>query len=264
MTSIKDKQLQAYKKTEEFLSNQNKNNPNLTGPIWDLINDNNEQRIISENESKQYSENWSQELVGKLQRTLVNYQLYQLKIGNPPPVFFMIKEILTVLLQLIPNEKDISLLDIGCTSGYYNEIINFFYPNTFKYSGCDYNKASVELAKEYYPTTEFKVEDITKLNYRDQEWKITFMSGVIEHVPDYKHGLSELCRVTGKYIVLHRIWLTPNQTSCKKGTQYFVPVIRNMYNENEFISILKNNKFKQIYKSSTYDGNCNSYIFSRY
>jgi SAM-dependent methyltransferase len=264
MTSIIDKQLQAYKKTEEFLSNQNKNNPNLTGPIWNLINDNNEQKFISENESKQYSENWSQELVGKLQRILVNYQLYHLKIGNPPPVFFMIKEILNILLQLMPNEKNISLLDIGCTSGYYNEIIDFFYPNIFKYSGCDYNKTSVELAKKYYPTIEFKVEDITKLNYKDEELKVTFMSGVIEHVPDYKQGLSELCRVTEKYIVLHRIWLTSNPTSCKKGTQYFVPIIRNMYNENEFISILKNNNFKQIYKSKTYDGNCNSYIFSRY
>lgn len=252
---IKDKQLTALEKAKSFIKSQNIDNPNLTGQIWTILNDNNKQEQISSVESTEFSENWSQELVGKLQRVLVNYQLHQMKLNNPPIVFSMIKDVFNKV------EKDLSVLDIGCTSGYYYEILDYYYPNKFKYIGCDYNIESINLAKQYYPNIDFKTEDITKLNFADKSFDITFLSGVIEHVPNYNKGLDELCRITKKYIILHRLWLSDNETICRKGTQYFVPVIRNHYNKNEFIDKLYKNNFMVLWESNVYDGNCKTYLF---
>ena len=63
------------------------------------------------------------------------------------------------------------------------------------------------------------------------------MSGVIEHVPDFKSAINELSRVSNKYIILHRIMLTDNDTFCTKGTQYFVDVIRYTYNKEQFLPL---------------------------
>ena len=45
-----------------------------------------------------------------------------MKLGNPPKLFEVIKEVFNEI-----NNKNIeyNLLDVGCTSGYYFEIINF-------------------------------------------------------------------------------------------------------------------------------------------
>lgn len=255
---IIEKQKKALIKTREFLKNVNINDKNLTFRIWKLLNDNNEENNISNEEALKLKENWSKDLIGELQRELVNYQLHQMKLGNPPKLFSVIKEVFNKI-----NEKNNTILDIGCTSGYYYEIINFFFPNKFKYSGCDYNPESVKLANKYYPEINFFVDDLTNLSSNNNQYDITFLSGVIEHVPEYIKGLNELCRVTKKYIVLHRIWLQNKKTSCSKGTQFFVPVIRNHYNKQEFFNILKKNSFTLIWESNTYDVNCKTYLLKR-
>lgn len=243
-----------------FIKNVNLDNPNLTDRIWSLLNDRNIQINISQNEAKTLKENWSKDKIGELQRVLVDYQLHQMKLGSGPKLFKIIWDVFNVIEN---KESGYKLLDVGCTSGYFSEVIDYFFPNVFNYNGCDYNSSSVELAKKYYPSKNFFVNDLTNLTINDKEYDITFLSGVIEHVPEYKKGVSELCRVTKKYIVLHRIWLQDGPTTCKKGTQFFVPVIRNYYNKKEFFDILETGSFIKIWESETYDTNCKSYVLKR-
>lgn len=254
---MKNKQLLALEKSKLFFDKNNLNNENLTLQIWDIINDENIQTNINDVEANELSENWSDELVGELQRQLVNYQLHLMKIGKTPEVFLSIKD----LMDKIP-EDGLNLLDIGCTTGYYYEVFNNFNPEKFNYKGCDYNIESIKIAKRYYSNIDFSIEDLTKLSFEDKSYDISFLSGVIEHVPDYKTGLNELCRITDKYIILHRINLTQNKTFCKQGTQYFVPVIRYTYNIKEFFDILKSNGFEVIWENHTVN-NGKSYILKR-
>ena len=258
--SIKKLQQQALKKMKSFYAQVPLDHPeDLTGYIWQIINSANELVKIDDQTASEYAENWSDDLVGELQRTLVNYQLHNLKSGNPAPVFKMIE----TALQNI-EEKGLSLLDIGCTSGYYYEVINHYHLGKFDYTGCDYNESSVNLAKQYYPNVNFSVEDITKLSYEDKQFDVSFLSGVIEHVPNHIDGLNELCRITDKYIVLHRIFLTEEETLCTKGTQYFVPVIRYTHNKDEFFKILSDNGFSIKWENEGFfDTNCKTYILER-
>jgi len=256
---IIEKQKEALINTRNFIKGHNLKNP-LTGKIWKLLNDENSQSKISDEDSLKLKDNWSKDLIGELQRELVNYQLYQMKLGNPPKLFEVIKEVFNEI-----NNKNIvyNLLDVGCTSGYYFEIINFYFPNIFKYNGCDYNPESIKLAKKYYPNINFFVDDLTNLSTDSNEYDITFLSGVIEHVPEYTKGLNELCRITKKYIVLHRIWLQDGPTTSTKGTQFFVPVIRNHYNKKTFFDILEKQSFVPVWSSNIYDGNCKTYLLKK-
>jgi len=259
-SNIRMYQQKALDNAQNFVKTQNLNNPNLTGPIWKLLNDDNIQTRIDEKTALKEKDNWSKDLIGELQRVLVNYQLYQMKLGNAPSLFKIIKDVFNAIDD---KKQGYKLLDIGCTSGYYSEIINFYFPNIFDYNGCDYNPTSVELAKQYYPNRNFFVDDLTNLSSKDNAYDITFLSGVIEHVPEYTKGLNELCRITKKYIVLHRIWLQDGPTTCSKGTQFFVPVIRYHYNKQDFFDIFKKQSFIPIWVSKTYDGNCKSYLLKK-
>ena len=247
-------QKRAIQNAELFFKNNSLNKPNLTGKIWNIISGSNDQRIITKDDSFDFEENWSCDLIGKLQRYLVNYQLHQMRRNNPPQVFVKIKETFNKI------EKGLTVLDIGCTTGYYFEVLNHYFPNQFSYEGCDYNKHSIDLAKHYYPDVNFFFGDLTNLeNIKDNAYDITFLSGVIEHIPKYEQAIKELCRITKKYIILHRIWLTEKETKCRKGMQYYVPVIRNEYNKKSFFNYF-DKRFKIFWTSGVYDGNCKTYI----
>ena len=254
---IREKQQEALIKVRNFIAGQDLNDPNLTGAVWDIINDSNLQKQINKKNSLNFKENWSGDLIGELQRELVNYQLHQLKRGNPPRLFAEVNNV----FDKIPVKN--SVLDIGCTSGYYYEIINYYFPNKFNYSGCDYNEQSIKLAKYYYPEVNFFVDDITNLALEDLSYDVTFLSGVIEHIPEYERGINELCRITKKYIILHRVWLSEDHTTCSIGTQYFVPIIRYQYNKVGFIEIFNKNDFKIKWESAVYDGNCRTYLLEK-
>ena len=81
--SIKQLQLNALSIGKEFLKNNDLKNPHLTQPIWTIINSPNNKTPIDNSNAIKYKDNWSNDIVSHLQRILVNYQLYQTKIGNP-------------------------------------------------------------------------------------------------------------------------------------------------------------------------------------
>ncbi len=60
-------------------------------------------------------------------------------------------------------ESGLTILDIGCTTGYYSEVLNHYFPGKFVYEGCDYNTSTLGLAKEYYPDINFFYVDLTNL-----------------------------------------------------------------------------------------------------
>ena len=94
---IIEKQKEALINTRNFIKGHNLKNP-LTGKIWKLLNDENSQSKISDEDSLKLKDNWSKDLIGELQRELVNYQLYQMKLGNPPKLFEVIKEVFNSLV----------------------------------------------------------------------------------------------------------------------------------------------------------------------
>ena len=54
------------------------------------------------------------------------------------------------------------LLEIGCGSGYYSDVLATLLPGGVRYTGIDYSNAMIARAREHYPAIAFEVADATK------------------------------------------------------------------------------------------------------
>ncbi|PIR44388.1 hypothetical protein COV23_00130, partial [Candidatus Wolfebacteria bacterium CG10_big_fil_rev_8_21_14_0_10_31_9] len=140
--------------------------------------------------------------------------------------------------------KNPSILEIGCSSGYYNEVFKLSGLEV-QYEGCDYSEEFIKLAKNLYPKINFKVSDALNLDYADKSFDVVFSSSVILHIKDYKQAIKEAIRVSKNYIIFHRspiIHLNNTIYTIKKG--YGIDMMEVFLNEEEFIDILNNNGVK--------------------
>mgnify|MGYP000555746097 CR=1 FL=1 len=83
------------------------------------------------------------------------------------PVF----DTLVEALNKLPPAERTSLLEIGCSSGYYSEVLAARGIDA-RYHGCDYSKAFIELARRHYPALPFDVMDATQLGYAGGQFDV--------------------------------------------------------------------------------------------
>lgn len=116
------------------------------------------------------------------------------------PAFDALTEILD---RNIPNVNGLNLLEIGCSSGYYYDVLRIKGIQA-SYRGCDYSEAFIALARHHYPGVPFDVEDAVGLRYRSESFDIVVSGCCILHIADYEKAISEAARVSRTYVVFHR------------------------------------------------------------
>ena len=142
---------------------------------------------------------WQDGSLPERQRKLVDSQLKSYGAGGAVAVFDTLVDALT---RLPPAERT-SLLEIGCSSGYYSEVLTARGIDT-RYRGCDYSKAFIALARRHYPTLPFDVMDATRLGYADEQFDVVVSGGCLLHIPDYPTAIAETARVARHYAIFHR------------------------------------------------------------
>lgn len=233
----------------------------MSQELWKKLNPGgSSETIISNEESLEFKDNWKASHVGHQQRQFVNEELKQFKEGKVPYVYNGFLE----LISLIEGD-DLSFLDVGCATGYYGEIAAHKYPNKLRYSGCDYNEESINVAKSYYKNTPFSVQDITDMKFEDRQFDAVMVSGVFEHVPEQEKAFNETARITKDWIICHRIGLTHKEEHFTKGSQYDTPVVKYYFNRDKFIDRFTNRGFALKAFINVYPNNDNiqSYLFRR-
>jgi len=96
-----------------------------------------------------------------------------------------------------------NLLDFGCAGGIYKTILSN-YPRTkdWKYTGADVNTELIKLCREFNPGCRFEsLEKDKPLPFKDKEFDISLLSGILQYAENYSFVLNEVKRITGKYIV---------------------------------------------------------------
>ena len=244
-----NKQLIALHNVKQFLKMQDPKLPNLETEIWKRITHiPNTQVNLTHNINYIASDiKWATRLSYKLQQVLVNYQLLQMQIGKPIALFAVLKDIFT-LFFFIAESQNLSELDIGCGFGYYFEVINFYFPNTFKYSGCDQLKEAICAAKERNPCIDFRVQQYNNMKYKDKAFDITLLSDWLVNFSNYEKALKEVCRITNKYIILHRIKFTDGSTKQQRSLKYFLPSLNHIFNDKTFFDIFEKYNFVLIWE----------------
>lgn len=186
--------------------------------------------------NKYLLEGWKNELIPERQWVIVKEELKQFKktgIGT---------RAYQAAIDMIKTSglKSPSVLEVGCSSGYYSEVFKIA-GLSIKYTGCDYSNSFIEMAKEKYPSTKFIVSDATKLSFESRSFDIVLLGGVLVHIKDWEKAIKEATRVSKGTIILHRmpiINIASTHFYRKKG--YGIDVMEIAFNEEELFNVLRN------------------------
>jgi len=170
------------------------------------------------------------------QRAVVDPQLKAMRAGRPIPLFQAIGGILAEIVPTLPSP--ITLLDAGCGSAYYSEVVEHFTPNCYIYVGADYNPGMVALAREIYPSLTIHQADLCSLGFDDWSFDVVLSGACIAHIPEWETALSELTRVASTYLILHRnpIYLDGTLTTFDYRNDYDAGIWVYQFNEHELLS----------------------------
>jgi len=177
---------------------------------------------------------WQNDFIAKKQTAKVEEQIENYNSIAPMKVAVdLIKKI---------DLKNPSLLEIGCSSGYYSEIFKKAGIDVV-YHGCDYSEEFIKIAKQKYPDIDFKVSDAINLkNYNDNQFDIVISGCCILHIIDYPKAISESARVSNKYVLFHRTpILHENKTLFAEKIGYGSNMIEIFFNEEELINLFNKN-----------------------
>jgi SAM-dependent methyltransferase len=130
------------------------------------------------------------------------------------------------------------VLEVGCGSGYYSEVLATLLPNRISYTGVDYSEAMIARARACYLSTSFEVADATKLPYADAAFDIVFNGVSLMHVVDYPAAIREAARVAACYCIFHGVPVFDDyRTTFLRKYAYGAPVVEVVFGKQELISL---------------------------
>lgn len=185
-------------------------------------------------ESTRLRSSWQDEALPARQRALVDKQLAEFRAGKAVDVFDVYMDVLREAERRHPSS---TLLEVGCSSGYYSEVMTIG-GSTLAYTGCDYSEALVRLARECYPELSFDLEDAARLTYRDKAFDIVVSGCCLLHIPEYELAIAEAARVARSAVIFHRTPVLENAaTEFFRKQAYGVETIEIHFSETELLEL---------------------------
>lgn len=171
------------------------------------------------------------------QRALVDRQLQEMYAGHAPAHFLALIDIFREIQACSGNETEfLTLLDAGCASAYYSEILSHLVPMPLKYHGADFNEAMLQLARKIYRVLPLARMDLRHLAWLDGSFDVVLSGAVIVHIREWQSAVSEIARVARKWVVLHRALVCERSTFIRVERHSDVDVYRVFIREKELLS----------------------------
>lgn len=189
-------------------------------------------------EAQRLRASWQSDLMPTRQRELVDRQLALYRRGKPIDVFDVFAEALLSLSRhgAAPDVTH-TLLEVGCSSGFYSEVIRIKGLN-FTYSGCDYSPAFIDLGQKCYPGLPLSIQDATALIHEDASFDVVVSGCCLLHIPEFEKAISETARVAKQFAIFHRTPVVtglPHQYFHKKA--YGVETVEIHFNEDQLLKM---------------------------
>ncbi len=179
---------------------------------------------------------WQRPEIAVSQGLLVDTELNALRDGNPPRVY-------EVAAQALRNTGMARgrVLEIGCASGYYSEVLETLLGSPVEYIGVDYSEPLIRQARSRYPRRLFLVGDACRVPLRNAAAPVVVSGCVLLHVPSYEDAVRETARLTSDWAIFHRTpVLTQGKTVTMRKLAYGVPVVELAFNEDELRQLFDN------------------------
>jgi len=125
------------------------------------------------------------------------------KYHTQNPVYrYLVNRFLKALdSALRKTENSKSLLDVGCGEGHLLNRVSAI-RRFARLEGVDISGPIIGKAKSAYPAFGFSTGSACALAYKNGEFDIVMACEALEHIKDYKKALSELGRVSAKYLII--------------------------------------------------------------
>ncbi len=193
----------------------------------------NKQAIDKNQITSSMTEAWKDKNIPMRQRALTQQELGMMYAGKPIRPFNTLVESLENLIHA--NDR---VLEIGCSTGYYYEVLEYLLHKPLHYIGVDYSEAMIAMARDYYPKTEFHIADGAHLPFESNTIPVVISSCVLLHVPNYRDHILETGRVANKFVVAHRTPICRQRpTHFIKKFGYEVEMVELIFNEKELIQL---------------------------
>ena len=222
-------------------------------------------RPLAENENTdQLAKAWQHADLPARQRGLVQQELEQMYAGKLRPQFAALAELVRPYLR-----DGSSVLELGCSSGYYYEILEYLLGNRIDYTGVDYSEEMIAMARDFYSRPQFFCTDAKSLFFADRQFDLVISASVLLHVPNYRQHIEETCRVARDLLVLHRTPVCHNSpTTSMAKLAYGVETVEYRFNEQELLQHFSLQGFDlasgiQISAADGQDMYDNSYLLKR-
>ena len=170
-------------------------------------------------------------------------------------VFYFRSTELKYMLSLLKNEKGKKILDFGCNSGFFTNMIKNAAPNN-EVCGGDINMHALKYARKKHPHLKFY--KIDKEFYRKKNFDIIIVSHVLEHIRDREKFMKQLSKIltsNGKIIIT-----VPQERI--RGDAAIVPILYNWCKfqfENPHVANLKYKELKDLFKKTGFRVNEKTY-----
>jgi ubiquinone/menaquinone biosynthesis C-methylase UbiE len=151
---------------------------------------------------------------------------------------------------------DPSVLEVGCGSGYYVEILSHLLSHPLRYLGVDCSPAMIELARKRYPHQRFVLGDATDLPFPAGAFDAVLNGVSLMHVVHYEAAIAEGRRVARRWCILHTVpVLQRRETAFLRKKAYGEWAVEVVFSEAELRSLLAQNGLvvRHVLDSIAYD-----------
>jgi ubiquinone/menaquinone biosynthesis C-methylase UbiE len=151
---------------------------------------------------------------------------------------------------------DPTVLEVGCGSGYYSEVLSHLLGRPLRYTGLDYSPAMIALARSRYPAAGFVVGDAAALPFAGGAFDVVINGAALMHMLRYREAIAESRRVTRGWCVLHTVpVLARRPTTYLRKRAYGEPTVEVVFNEEELHGLFRANGLavRQTFDSIPYD-----------
>lgn len=185
---------------------------------------------------------WKDEGIPERQRALVQNELQDMYQGRIPGNYQVLADALAPYMS-----PGLGVLEIGCASGYYYEILEYLLGMEIGYEGADFSDSLIRMAKSFYPGVPFHVADGADLPFADGAFPVAISSCVLLHVPNFKEHIRETVRVSGKVVVAHRTPICRKKpTQFQRKFAYGVETVELVFNEREILEAFESEGLRTV------------------
>lgn len=187
-----------------------------------------------------YTDGWQNfDMPRRQYNTIVAKELDQWRRG----ISVVPYQTLVNLLNLYPLGPDATILDVGCSSGYYSKVLKVAGID-YKYTGLDYSRHFQDFANETFgPSVNIIRGDATDMSaIKDQSYDVVITGGMLMHCLEYEKAISEIQRVARSQIIWHRTPVSMNdKTRYYIKEAYGLKCIEIHFNEAEIFGMFERN-----------------------